>query len=1057
MTVDAKGRVVGVEPAEGRENVPMHTRTGQGRTLVVPWDAQRLIDEGVLDERLFDIDELNSATSRAAYGRGVKVIVDYRGPGARAARDGVRAAGSGRALASLNADAVTVPAPKTAAFWKTLTRDAGGERGRTAASGIGRIWLDGVYTAAPATGVERVGAPRAWAKGLDGTGVRIAVLDSGVDGTHPDLVGQVVAEKNFSPSPDTRDRFGRGTHTASVAVGTGARSGGVYKGMAPGAEVLSGKVLDDDGFGTESAVIAAVDWAVAEGADIVNLGLSGRTRPGIGPLEAHVNRVAAERGVLFAVPAGDLGPGARSITSPGRAEGALTVGAVDGEDRLAEFSGQGPGTGSGPGVKPDLTAPGVDITAAASTAAPAAPGAGQSPPGHVSFTGTAAAVPHVAGAAALLKQQHPAWKSAELRSALAGSAKDVGRTPQEQGTGRVAVDRAVEQRVFAERPTLNLGVQRWPHTDDRPVTEPVVYRNTGSADVTLDLTVTATGPDRKPAPEGFFTLGARRITVPAGSTARVDLTADTRLGDADGSYTAAVVATGDGRSVRATATVERESESYDLTVRHIGRDGRPGRDFRTWVRTVDLDFPKDSAFGPADASGTAVLRLPKGVFFLQSVRSADPRDSAKGFDWLSWPKLSLDRDLTVTLDARTTRPVDITPPGPGATPSGATAYSTVRSPGVTRLGSVFSAASFEGFRTAQLGPDLTDGSLTQSWDTQWTRGGKVQYSLLHGGPVDRFATGYTKRFTQAELATVKLRHGASAPGKRMVVGAVGQLPHGVQAVTHGRTSQPAPGVRTLYASGIDGATWTLHTYQHGTDGDEPETAYFPPRNETFEAGGTYTREVNTPVFGPAITGSEGVFREGDEITGRLSVFADGTGHEGWSQLSSARTTLHRGRTKIGENTDPLGGEEPFTVGPDDASYTLATSVERPAAVARAGSRIDASWTFRSRRPAAGEKVALPVSVARFSARVGLDGTAPAGQTQRVPVTVRGAAAGDALRRLTVHVSYDGGEVWQRLPVTRGAVSVRNPARGRALSLRAEITDKQGNRSATTLHDAYFGR
>ncbi|GGZ33778.1 hypothetical protein GCM10010387_29970 [Streptomyces inusitatus] len=1064
VQVDARGRVVGVEPAQGREKVPMHTRTGQGRTLVIPADAQRLISDGTLDERLFDITELNSRESRAVYGDGVKVIVGYRGTAGREAGSGIRAAAgtTARSLASLNADAVTVPARDAAAFWETLTRTADGGHGRTAAAGVDRISLDGVYTARFDPGKARADAAGSGARvrraGYDGTGVKIAVLDSGVDGTHRDLAGRVVAERNFSRSPDSEDRYGQGTQVASVAAGTGAASNGVHRGVAPGAEVLSGKVLDDGGSTTVSAVIAGIDWAVAQGADIVNLSFSASGRPESDPLETHIDRVTAERGVLFTVMAGDRGPKPRSIESPGRTEGALTVGAVDGQDRLAGFSAVGPGLGGG--IKPDLTAPGVNITAAATAGTP-----NQNPPGYVPLSGTWIAAPHVAGAAALLKQRHPKWKSAELKSALTGSAKNGTHqhTPFEQGTGRVAADRALEQRVFAEPSTVTFGTQRYPHTDDTPVTRSIAYRNIGGEDLTLDLTVTSVGPDGKPAPEGFLTLGRNRITVPAGGTASVELTADTRLGgDVNGVYAATVVASGGGQSVRTTAGVEREVESYDLTVRHIDRHGQPGRDFRTWIRPVGTGGKIDKDWlRPGDGSGTVTTRLPRGAYTLDSVNEVDPLDSTKGLDVLSRPELSVDRDMTLTVDARTARPVDITPPDAGAKPFSVSMHNRIKVPGFDSIGSSLALPSFENFRTAHLGPDITDGSLTQSWTGHWSKGDSVQYSTVHGGVVQRLATGHVKRFKDRDLAKVRLRLGASAPGKRAGVWVIGDLPHQLPGFARTMPPQRAPGVRTLYLSGGDGATWTLYASQFGEikgkAEDEPETTYHLPRDETFRPGKTYTRTMNTPVFAPRITEGEGVFREEDSITGALRVFSDGAGNYGGSKYSSVKTTLHRGKTRIGENTDPLTGDESFAVGPADAPYTLSTSVTRSPELAKAGSRIDASWTFRSQRPGTEEKVALPVSVARLKAAVSPDGTAPAGRTQRVPVTVQGAAAGGNLRSLEVSASYDHGRTWKKLPVTRGGVTVGNPAKGKAITFRSVVTDKKGNKGTVTLYNAYFGK
>lgn len=157
--------------------------------------------------------------------------------------------------------------------------DHGKDGARATAAGIGKVWLDGIRRASLDRSVEQIGADKAWAAGYDGKGVKIAVLDTGIDKAHDDLKTQVVGEKNFSTSPDTADRVGHGTHVASIAAGTGATSGGRYKGVASGAKIISGKVLNDEGSGDDSSIIAGMEWAAAEGADVVNLSLGGPDSP----------------------------------------------------------------------------------------------------------------------------------------------------------------------------------------------------------------------------------------------------------------------------------------------------------------------------------------------------------------------------------------------------------------------------------------------------------------------------------------------------------------------------------------------------------------------------------------------------------------------------------------------------------------------------------------------------------------------------------------------------------------------------------------------------------
>lgn len=330
VLVDSKGRVGGIERDKGREDIPFFTEVHNGRTHVVPRDARRLIADGTLDRRLFDITGLIQPESRKAHRAGLKVIVGYRGESAKSARTEVRSSDGTtvrRTLSVLGADAVTSATDSTGALWDALTRPrTDGSAAMTA--GIARIWLDGVRKASLDSSTGQVGAPAAWARSFDGTGVKIAVADSGIDAAHPDLAGRVVAERNFSGSPDARDRVGHGTHVASIAAGTGAKDAR-FKGVAPGAQLINAKVLDDRGEGLDSGVIAGIDWAVAQGADIINLSLGGPDTAGIDPLEAHVNKVSAEKGVLFAVAAGNAGPGRGTVASPGSADAALTVGAVE--------------------------------------------------------------------------------------------------------------------------------------------------------------------------------------------------------------------------------------------------------------------------------------------------------------------------------------------------------------------------------------------------------------------------------------------------------------------------------------------------------------------------------------------------------------------------------------------------------------------------------------------------------------------------------------------------------------------------------------------------------
>ncbi|WP_097922419.1 S8 family serine peptidase [Streptomyces sp. wa1063] len=1052
VLVDAKGRVGGIQRAKGREHIPFFTEIHDGRTHVVPRDARQLIADGSLDRRLFDITALAKPESLKAHRAGLKVIVGYRGAAAGSARSEVRSADGTtvrRTLSALDADAVTSAAATDdkGALWDALTRQRKDGSAATT-SGIARIWLDGVRKASLDRSTGQIGAPAAWARSFDGTGVKIAVVDTGIDATHPDLAGRVAAERNFSGSPDAQDRDGHGTHVASTAAGTGAKDAR-FKGVAPGARLINAKVLDDRGVGDDSSIIAGVDWAVAQGADVINMSLGGLDTPGIDPLEAQVNKVSAEKGVLFAIAAGNNGPDRGTVASPGSADAALTVGAVDDNDRIADFSSVGPRTGD-KAVKPDITAPGVSITAAA-----AAGVAGQNPPGYQSLNGTSMATPHVAGAAAILKQKNPTWTGAQLKAALTGSAKDGSHSVFQQGAGRLTVDRAIDQTVVAEPVSVNLGTQSWPHTDDTPVTKQVTYRNNGSADVTLDLSLSApTGGDGQPAPAGFFTLGAQRVTVPAGGTAAVDLTADTRLGGTvDGSYSATVVATGGGQNVRTAAAVDREVETYEVTFKATGRDGKPSTGWQADLKG-HTGIASGLRFFPDLSSGSATVRLPRGTYNLSADMLVDPAAPEKGADLINNPRFSVTGPTTVELDARTTRPVSFKVPDATATPTRAGMMYHINTPETNvTLWSDFT--SFDNVRTAYQGSPVTgDSSLYQQWSAHWKQGA-TEYNALTGSMVPELATGYSKTYTTKNMALVKVRIGSSAPGVDGIVQAYGELANG--GIEPAFTVHPLTGTRKVYLSTDDNAVWNISAGVLGekdpAGGRQIEASYSMDTARRFEPGTTHTETYHAGVMGPQIKPGDGLVRDGDNLYGSLALVSDGAGHPGFARYAGATTTIHRDGVLYAKE-DAAIDERFFVLPPESATYKVATTINRNPAVYRAGNRIDASWTFTSARTET--PATLPVSTVRFQPQLALDSTVVAGSKQTFPVVVQGAAAGTGLKSLRVTVSYDN-EKWLPAKVTAGKISVNAPAKGKAISLRAVVTDTSDNESTVTIHNAFFGR
>ena len=291
--------------------------------------------------------------------------------------------------------------------------------------------------------------PPVWLLGLTGSGVRVAIVDTGIDAAHPDIATRVMATADLT-GRGTGDDVGHGTHVAGIIGGAGA----VYRGVAPGAGLVIAKALSAGG-GTEDTVLAAMSWASRQNVQVMNLSLGGPGSP-TSPLAREVDALAAE-GILVCVAAGNAGPAAGTITSPGDARGALTVGATDKTGALAFYSSRGPVLGARY-RKPDLLAIGGGVAGAAGCTYVTGVASARAtvlasdpcvvPPRYVRMSGTSMAAPHVSGICALLVEAagpgDPVGRARRIRRALIGSARVVpGTTKDQSGAGLVDAARAL--------------------------------------------------------------------------------------------------------------------------------------------------------------------------------------------------------------------------------------------------------------------------------------------------------------------------------------------------------------------------------------------------------------------------------------------------------------------------------------------------------------------------------------------------------------------------------------------------------------------------------------
>ncbi|AGZ45166.1 S8 family serine peptidase [Actinoplanes friuliensis] len=616
-----------VRPAPGRERITFHTIEADGGLRILPSDAIPLVGSGRVDAELFDVERLVAQGYGDAASPTLPLIVQGGGAALRTA--------DAHPLTSINATAIRPAKSTLAGFWQTQSAAA-----RTA--GVTRIWLDGKVKPVLDRSTAQIGAPAAWQAGFDGRGVKVAVLDTGVDATHPDLAGKITEARNFSSSPDTVDRFGHGTHVAATVAGTGAGSDGKRKGVAYGADLLIGKVLGDDGYGYDSEIIAGMQWAVDAGAKVVNMSLGGEATDGTDPMSVAVDEISAATGALFVVAAGNEGADS-TVGTPGAAPNALTVGAVDRSDQLADFSSRGPRLGD-LGLKPEITAPGVEIVAAR------AAGTTMGNPVDELYTGasgTSMATPHIAGAAALLAQQHPDWTGPKIKEALVSTAKT---TPDlsvyAQGAGRVDLTRATTQTVTGTG-VADFGLHTVGETP-AVATRTVTYSNASTAPVTLTLK----------APAGV-TTDTTTVTVPARGSATTVVSID--FGKRDpGRLSGWLTATAPGGVLVTTAIgATLDGPTHRITVKAVDRSGKPAA---VPALTIHGDDSRSDVLGWFDPGG-ATYEVQAGTYLLDALlEDGGPLDEQANLTTI--PELKVDKDITVLVDARKGTPIRIETPKP---------------------------------------------------------------------------------------------------------------------------------------------------------------------------------------------------------------------------------------------------------------------------------------------------------------------------------------------------------------------------------------------------------
>lgn len=286
------------------------------------------------------------------------------------------------------------------------------------AAALGPAWDESNHTWGPQ-------AIRATQSRLTGKGIKIAVLDTGVDTNHPDLSGRITATASFVLGQAVQDGNGHGTHCIGTAAGPANPQQQPRYGVATEAQILAGKVLSNQGSGSDGQILAGIQWALSQGAKVISMSLGAPVSHGqlFSPVFENVAQRVVRAGTLIVAAAGNDRRTGVPCNHPANCPSILAVAAVSKALDVAPFSCQAQNLA---GAEINIAAPGVDVRSA-----------WPMPKAYHTISGTSMATPHVAGVIALLAQENPNASASDLQQRLISGAFPLAQPPEDVGAGLV--------------------------------------------------------------------------------------------------------------------------------------------------------------------------------------------------------------------------------------------------------------------------------------------------------------------------------------------------------------------------------------------------------------------------------------------------------------------------------------------------------------------------------------------------------------------------------------------------------------------------------------------